>query len=186
MKLNKKLNIVLPIERGHVHAVPISREIFNRYFITLSKTFSALYTENLSVTAGPRVAALLLKKVAQADGEWEGQDGVENGLMNEIIRLANVVLPTDQGWKSMPLYEAIRQNMLDEDEKAEVENSLVFFTCVSSMHKRTDLDVTLKMMVSLWGGQTTLLDSTEFANSLPTSTPDGSTGEREKASSIPS
>jgi len=185
-KIDKRLNIVIPIERGHVHSMPISRAIFDKYFLTISKTFATIYAEGLGFMAGPRVAALLLKKVAQDCGEWDGEEGVANGLMNEIVRLSNVVIQDDGIWKTIPLHNAIDKDVLNEEERSEVINALVFFTCASSMHKRTDLSAVLSGMGSIWGGQTTLSDSTEFAASLPISTPEDSTGQKATASSIPS
>lgn len=185
-KIDKRLNIVIPIERGHVHSMPISRAIFDKYFLTISKTFSAIYAEGLGYVAGPRVAALLLKKVAQDCGEWDGEEGVANGLMNEIVRLSNVVIVDEGVWKTIPLYNAIEKEILNEDERSEVINALVFFTCASSMHRPMDLGAILAGMRSLWGGQTTSLACTAFAASLPILTPEDSTGLKATASSIPS
>ncbi|KWN80871.1 hypothetical protein WM24_23850 [Burkholderia ubonensis] len=181
MKLDRKLNLVLNIESGHVHHAPISKEVFERYFLPISKTFTRIYAEGLGSMAGPRVAAMMLKKVAQDDNIWEGVDGVENGLMNEIRRLTNVVLPSEQGWSTLPYYEALRQDMLDEDEVSEVENALCFFTCAVSMHKKNERNVIVGAMTLFWGGQITSSGLMEFARSLPTSTADENTGEKATA-----
>jgi hypothetical protein len=187
-KLDKKLNIVLPLDSGWVHATPISYDIFEKYFVSISKAFSRLFNEGLGTFAGPRVAYLMLKKVAEEDGNWEtpNGDGVSQGLMNEIIRLSNVLLPGEQGWTSLPLYEALRQGKLDPDEKAEVLNGLVFFTLASSMARKADLRGVLSGIVKFWDGQITLSDSTAFLASLPTLTPVEPTGPKEPASPIPS
>jgi hypothetical protein len=184
--IDKKLNLVVPVAGGWVHAVPISYAIFEKYFLPISKAFAQVYSEGLGTLAGPRVAHLLLKKIAIEDQVWEGIEGVENGLMNEIIRLSNFISPGDHGWGTLPLYEAIRQQKLDEEEVSEVLNALVFFTLTSLMHKKDERARTFAGVMHFWRAQTTLLDSTAFLASLPTSTPDAPTGEKATPLSIPS
>jgi hypothetical protein len=181
VRIDRRLNIVFPIEREsgpiYVHATPISRETFERYFVPISKTFAAIYAEGLNVIAGPRIAALMLKRIATEMGTLDGPTGVRRGLLLEMQRLANVVLPhpSGNGWGTMPLHDAIDRELLDEDDVAEVEGVLAFFTCVSAMHTRAQLPAILAGM-SLWQAQTSSLNSTEFANSLQTSTPAESSG----------
>lgn len=190
IKLDKKLNIVLPIDSGWVHSTPVSYEIFEKYFIPISKAFARVFNEGLGTFAGPRVAYLMLKKVAEEDGNWETPDGqgVGQGLLNEIIRLSNVILPAEggHGWITMPLYEVLRQSKLDHDEKSEVLNGLVFFTLASSMARKTDLRGMLSGIVKFWDGQITSLDSTAYLASLPISTPVEPTGPKDPVSPIPS
>jgi hypothetical protein len=76
--IDKKLNLVVPVAGGWVHAVPISYAIFEKYFLPISKAFAQVYSEGLGTLAGPRVAHLLLKKIAIEDQVWEGIEGVEN------------------------------------------------------------------------------------------------------------
>ena len=56
MKINRALNLVIPIdsEKGQlfVHSTPISREIFEQYFLVISKTFAAIFSEGLGAIAG--------------------------------------------------------------------------------------------------------------------------------------
>lgn len=182
MRISRRLNLVLPVdtERGeiYVHSTPISREVFERHFLVLSKTFAAIYQEGLTVTAGPRVAALMLRQIATDMGVWEGPDGVENGLVAEIRRLTNVITPKEEGgYQILPYHDALRQKLLDADDVSEIEGVLSFFTVVSQMHRPNDLVTILAGMGSLWGVQTTLSNSTEFASSLPISTTAATTGE---------
>lgn len=190
MKIDKRLNLVVPVETEsgtiYVHSTPISRAIFERYIFIISKTLSVLYEEGLTVFAGPRVAATIMKNIATERGIWEGQDGVQNGLMNEIRRLTNVVSLGDQGWKTSMFYDAAKSEILDEDAISEIEGHLVFFTCVSHMHKKTEVPALLGGMGEVWGTQTSSLNCMEWANSLPISTPAVSSGETETLSSIPS
>jgi hypothetical protein len=188
MKLDKKLNIVIPIDSGWVHATPISYPVFEKYFMPISKAFSRVFQEGLGTVAGPRVAYLLLRKVSEDLGIWETPegDGVKQGLMNEIIRLSNVIVIGDKGYETHTLYDALKDGILGEEEKSEVLNALVFFTLVSSMHKKAMLDLMLLGMTKFWGGLTTSLDSTAYLASLPMLTQAGSSGEKVIASHIPS
>lgn len=190
MRIDKKLNLVIPVnyEKGgniYIHSTPISRDVFEQYFLVISKTFSALYAHGLSAIAGPRISYLMLKKTAEDLGMWEGPTGVKAGLLNEIFRLTNVSIPGKEGWKSLPLYTVIAKEMLDEDTIAEIEGQLVFFTCISTMHKREDIPTFLEP-IGLWGSETTSLDATEFTTSLKTLTEAENIGETETTSSVPS
>jgi hypothetical protein len=188
MRINKALNLVVPLsdEKGWIHATPVSYEIFEKYFLPISKAHATIYKEGLGAIAGPRVAYLMLKKVAEELGMWEGEDGVENGLMNEVFRLTNVIVTGAQGWVTLPLYEAIRQEKLDDEEMLEVKNTLVFFILASFMHKKTDRELSLRLMTSLYGGQITLLTCMEYVASLPISTTEESIGKKAHQLSIPS
>jgi len=100
MKLDKALNLVIPIDqdegRIYVHSTPISLEVFEKYFLAISKTFAAIYSEGLNVLAGPRVAALMLRRVSD-------DLGLDTGLIDEIRRLSNVIV----SGKAVPLEVAL-------------------------------------------------------------------------------
>jgi hypothetical protein len=174
MKIDEKLNLVIELEREGgsiwVHSTPIGRETFKRYYLVLAKAFSKIYKEGLDVTSGPRVAAMVVEDVARELGVWDGEGGVEGGLMAEIRRLSNVVVPAARGWATIPLESAINEKRFSEEEAAEVENAVCFFIVASAMHSRKDRKVALLGMTSLWTGQITSSNSTEFAASLRTST----------------
>lgn len=190
MKISQRLNLVVPIESDlgtiYVHAMPISREVFERYYMELAKTFAEIYNGGLGITAGPRVAKMILKKVATDLGTWDGPAGVENGLLNEVRRLANVIVPTTNGWETIPLHEAIERKFIDADDAAEVDNVLTFFTIASSLHKRQDCAAILEGAGKLWGARPESLSCTELLNSLQTSTAAANTGATVNLSSIPS
>lgn len=191
MRIDRKLNLVVPVEREdgalYVHAAPLSREVFERYFLVISKTFAAIYGERLNVVAGPRVAALMLRKVAQDMGVWDGPEGAALGLMGEIRRLSNVMVPrSGGGWEMVPLDSAISSQMLDEDEVSEVEGAIAFFMVASAMHKRADLPPIWAALEAFWDAEATSLNAMGYVSSLKTSTGGETTGAKETASSIPS
>jgi len=189
MKINRALNLVIPIdsEKGQlfVHSTPISREIFEQYFLVISKTFAAIFSEGLGAIAGTRVAYLMLKQVSENMGVWNGTSGVKAGLVNEIIRLSNVMMPSTKGWKSIPLHTAIEKEIIDKETLAEIEGELVFFTSVSMMNKRNQIASIMDTVNGLWGSQITSLDSMEYMSSLTTLTEVENTGEMEITSSLP-
>jgi hypothetical protein len=158
----------------HVHSVPISREVFEDNFLVISKAFTAVYTHGLGPVTGPRVAALLLKQEAQSMGVWER---TQQSLMAEINRLTNVVAPGPGGWESMPFDVAKKRGILGDDEAAEVENCIVYFTCASSIHLKAEMTVAVEGLKTLWDAQTTSLNVTEYTRSLPILTQEETTGE---------
>jgi hypothetical protein len=189
MNLNRKLNLVIPVEREggpfYVHSTPISREVFERYFMTIAKAYGRIMVEGLAQTS-PRIAMLMLRKTAQDDGVWSGAGGVELGLVAEIRRLTNVLLPSTAGWETLPWYDAVREKRFDEEEIAEVENLLAFFTLSAAMRRRKDHEEMMQAMAEAFNLQITSSTSTEYASSLPISTETGNTGVTVTVSSIPS
>jgi hypothetical protein len=174
--INKQLNLVLPLPRGntfiYVYSTPISREVFDANFMIISKVFTELYTQGLGLSAAPRIAAKMLKKIAIEEGTWDGPEGIQNTLMQEIYRLTNVFLPGDKGWENMPLHTAMVQKQIDDDEVEEVENTLVYFIVAYAMHRRQDREQIISASLKLWGGQLSSLNFTEYRSSLMTSTVD--------------
>jgi hypothetical protein len=191
LKISRKLHLVIPLERDegdlYIHSTPIGMPVFERYHMVLSKAFATIYTQGLSWVAGPRVAAMVLKNVAEGMGVWAGVDGVENGLMAEIKRLTNLFAPAPDGagWRMIPLDDALDREMMDEDEASEVTNALAFFTVAWHMHSHQDRENVMSGAVKLWGGQLSSLNATDFMSSLPTSTLAESTGGKATASSMP-
>jgi hypothetical protein len=161
----------------HVHSVPISREVFEDNFLPISRAFTAVYTNGLGPVTGPRVAALLLKQEAETLGVWPR---TQQSLMAEIYRLTNVVAPGPSGWETMPFDVAKKRGILTDEEAAEVENCIVYFTCASSIHLKAELTVAMEGLSTLWGAQTILSNVTEYTRSLPTSTQEETTGENAK------
>jgi hypothetical protein len=184
LQIDRRLNLVIPLRREdagitiYVHSMPISRTVFEENFLLISRAFSMMHAAGLGQFAGPRVAAMIIKRVATELGVWEGDGGVGNTLMNEIHRLTNVIVPIEgQGWQTRPLEDAVRQGLLSEDEQSEVDNAICFFTLASVMHLRRQVAGILALGADLWETSTTLLNVTEYKNSLPTTKPEDNSGE---------
>jgi hypothetical protein len=185
MRIDEALNIIIPVDRDddttvYVHASPISREVFQRYWLPLSKAFALIYGEGLHL-AGPRIAAMSLRKVSEDMRLWDGPMGVERGLLPEIRRLANVVAPGGgnghaPGWQMIPYDDAAKMDLIDQDDADEIEGVLVFFTLAWRLNLRKERKVLIDGLVALWGASTSSQSLPEFAASLPILTATGNTG----------
>jgi hypothetical protein len=159
--------------------------MFEEYFMLISRTFAMIYRQGLEIVAGPRVAMLLLKKVAEDLGIVEGPKKEPAAtLIAEIRRLTSVAIPGERGLEMYPLQDVVDRDLLDPDDLSEVEGAVTFFICASAMHRRKELPLILAGMTSLWGAQTTSLGFTAYLDSLPTSTEE--IASPMKTSSVPS
>lgn len=198
MKIDRRLNLVIPVDRDdgttlYAFSSPISREVFENYFLVISKTFSRIIAEGLQLLGGPRVCAMMLRDTAmntlrsRGVSWWEGPDGVENGLMNEVRRLTNVLVPREGGgWESTPYADAVSGGLLDAEEVAEIEGGISFFTVNYYMHKRQVVERMLESVAGMWAWQITSSTLSDYRTSLTTSTPAAPTGGTVTPSSIPS
>lgn len=184
MKIDRSLKLVIPMESGAlVHCTPVGREVFEQFFMVLGKTFTAVFAQGMGAFAGPRVAYLMLKQVASEMGIWAE---VEKGFINEVIRLTNVAIPGEKGWQTLPLHVAYEREVIDAEDRQDIEGELVFFTLVALMNKRAQVVEVMEAVGGLWGSQTTSLGFTEYRNSLTTLTAPASSGENaEKVDSLP-
>jgi hypothetical protein len=189
MKLDRKLNLVIPIEtetkgRVLVHSAPISRDVFEQFYLELGKVFTQCFDSinqaHLALSA-PQLAYPALKKMSMDAGTWET---VKKGFVNEIIRLTNVLIAGEKGWESIPLDLAIKREILDEDEESEVLSAITFFTAICRVAPKELRSSFLEMAGSIRNWELTLWDSTEYQNGLVMSAKVAPTGKKAKASSI--
>ncbi|HCP7890543.1 TPA: hypothetical protein OFX50_004440 [Escherichia coli] len=188
MKISRNLNLIIPVRtekgNGWIHATPISKEVFKEHFFILSKTFSAIFSEGLGVVAGPRIAFLMLERISRDSNVWEGDEGVRNTLVNEVIRLANLVYPVEgKGYDTIPLDMALEREIIDLDE---VAGELIFFTCVSSINSPEQAKGTMDVVNGIWSTQCSSLNLTEWIASLPTLKSAASSGATANTSSATS
>ena len=175
VSINRRLNLVIPVSTdsgtAFLHSQPISRETFERYWKVLARTHAAFFSQGLGIVSGPSVAVLMLKDVAEEMGVWGGSDGVQNGLLNEMRRLTNLIVP---GQDPIPLANAAGK-VSDEDLR-DAEGALVFFTCVSAVNKRNQVQGMIEAAGRLWDFRPELSTATELAGSLRISTEAASSG----------
>ena len=178
MRLDQRLNLVVPIERQDgatlfVHSTPVSRQVFEAHYRVIGRAHAQIKADMESLRSGPRVAALALRDAAK---RFDLADATEHGLLAEIRRLTNVVLPTPAGNTVLPLETASERGLLDADEAAEIEGYTAFFTVISTMERKKTAAAILTLMGDLWETATSSLNSTDFAASLKTSTAAENTG----------
>ena len=182
MKIDRNLNLVLPIEldegTAHVHSTPIDEAVFDRYFMTITRTYSAMLENGGSwmLTSGPQVAARMLERIAEQDGTWEGPQGVEIGLMAEIRRRTNILALTPQGWDMIPLQSALDKGFIRGRDASEVENAVTFFTVLSSAMRQKEAESLLTAAFGLRDGQMVSSNCSAYMNFLRTSTQGENTG----------
>ena len=171
----------------YIHSSSISRSVFEQFYLELGKVFSQCFDSvnqaHLALSA-PQLAYPALKSIAQKAGNWDGAGGVKFGLVNEIIRLTNVVFASENGWESIPLDTAVKREILDEDEEAETLSSLVFFTAISKVAPKDLKNSFLEMAGSLRNWELTSSDVTGYITGLPTLTKKGNIGKKVKESSL--
>jgi hypothetical protein len=166
---------------AYVHSTPIAAEVAERHFLILAQTFSQIFNQGLGAAAGPGVAMMLMKRIAQRTGEWEGDNGVERSLVEEIRRCTMVAIPGPSGWTAVPLQVAVDRKVIDDEDRREVENAIVFFIAVSATLNRAERKPMLESACGLWSAQLSSLNASAFAASLPRSTGTGSSGETSHA-----
>jgi prophage DNA circulation protein len=185
MKIDKRLTLVVPIPRGekellYVHSTPVSVDVFRQYWEVVGQTMNALYSRGFGQFS-PRFACEMLKKIAAENGgaSAAGQAAelarVEKGFLAEIRRMTNVFALGDKGWAMVPLDDARKSGVIDEDEADEVDNAIVYFTCASRSHLKSQLEE-LRGALSLWSARIESLSCMEFKRSLQTSIEDVNTG----------
>jgi len=192
VKIDRNLNLVMQVQTGrnglvYIHSASISRSVFEQFYLELGKVFSQCFDSinqaHLALSA-PQLAYPALKSLAIKAGNWDGNGGVKFGLINEIVRLTNVIMSTEKGWETIPFDVAVKREILDEDEEAETLSSLVFFTAISKVAPKDLKNSFLEMAGALRNWEISSLDCTAFQNGLPIQTKPETTGKKVKESSI--
>lgn len=178
MKIDRSLNLVLTIEREsgsplHVHATPLSRTVFEAHFELLGGTYSEMLRRGpvYLLRMGPKVAALTLRSVGKKEAQSYGRDddGGAEALLLEMRRLTNVLMPGTAGWDMLPLDVAKQRGLLSEDDLAEVESQVAFFSVISAATKGGERTNILDATAFSMPAQTVSQNCTEWGASLPTS-----------------
>lgn len=174
MKIDHRLNLVLPVDTHlgeiYVHSTPVGYPVFEKYFKVMSRTWASLVTLGAPLS-GPKVPMMELRDFSQASGIWDGPQGVRMGLVEEMRRLTSVIVPRGEGgWEAMMLMDAHRAEIINDEDLAEIEGAVCFFTLAAHVQHRRSHATTFGGLGMLWGAQITSLTSSEYLNSLSTST----------------
>jgi hypothetical protein len=185
-KIDDRLNLIIPVERGSstvfIHSTPISRDAFEAHFRLIAATHADMFGRGGGyANVAPKVAALTLRDVGKqlalgagevdADGK-PSSDGGASSLLAEIKRLSVVAYPAAEGWKIDPVDVAVQRSAIDDEEWRTAEAAIVFFTCLSWMMARKEANAGVKLFASATGLRTSALPPSEWMNSLPKSTPE--------------
>jgi hypothetical protein len=186
MKINDDLKLVLPLREDakgvqvYAYHTPISREIFEANYRLLAATKAELLVKGMPyfMGVGPTIATLALMDEAKKDSialnnlDHEGKPDCRTAkaLLEDLKRLTVVLVPTENGYKDMPIDAAISSKKIDMEEWLEVQANIVFFTCCYSLVKNSDKQAIAISAASHMMGLVTSSAPMEFINSLPTST----------------
>src|SRR4051812_7863049 len=127
MKIDRRLNIVIPVENEdgsvfYAYAEPVGEAVFTANFRIFSKAFSIMMSEGGQAT-GPRLAAMYLQLAADSTDET-GE--AYKTLMNEIRRLTNLVILVDGKWQTIPYDDAVRRKFIGSEDVKAVEGCCAF------------------------------------------------------------
>lgn len=195
MQFTSDLRLVFPItldERGDpvlwAYHSPISLDVFNANYRIISATKHELFGKGIQYAYenGLRIAALAMRDASASDAQERGiVDAAASALLAEIKRLTLVLAPSESGFESLPVDIAMKNGAIDAQDWAEAEAALVFFTCAFAMAPRAGREIVARSAALVLRGSMTLLSVTEFAASLPISTPE-ETSVTTDPSSVPS
>ncbi|MEK7916642.1 hypothetical protein AAB988_29440 [Burkholderia contaminans] len=175
---------------------PISRQVFEANYRVLAATKASLMSKGAMymMDSGPRIAGLTLLDEGLRDAEARGRfskdgktvlDEATPALIAEIRRLTMVLVPGPGGWDLLPIESAVAAGKIDEEDQAETESAIVFFTCICALASKSERKDQASRTATLLKGSITSLSPTEFSDSLPKSTP-GATSAPKAVSSVPS
>jgi len=181
MKIDAALNMVLPLLRedgttyGYIHSIPISTTVYDAHFKLMIRAYGAMIGDgSLAVLSAHRYLKDAAEVMAPKDGR---ADILYLPLLNEIERLSAAIISTPRGWETIPLQQAISQNMLeDPDDAAVALNSIVFFTLAWRVLPKAQR-ANIPYFLGLLGAATSSLNSTDWIASLATPTAIVSSGE---------
>lgn len=202
MKIDKRMNLVLEVDRGdaptvYVHHTPISHAAYRQHFDFLAKAMAVMYGDGFAMPSCTRIAYFTMLKMIEGEREAAASqprpasaapmpgryDHIEQTLFAEMWRLTNIIVPGERGLETVPFYEAAK--VLDEEDMDEVRNYLCFFTAASHVHSKRERAGMYEVLEAS-GAVITSLDCTEYSRSLQTSTQAASTGATPIPSSVPS
>ncbi|MBR8434824.1 hypothetical protein KDW37_29095 [Burkholderia cenocepacia] len=202
IQINEAMNLVVPVVTDETgvrvwgYHTPISRQVFEANYRVLAATKASLMSKGAMymMDSGPRIAGLTLLDEGLREAEARGRfskdgktvlDEATPALMAEIRRLTMVLVPGPGGWDLLPIESAVAAGKIDEEDQAEAESAIVFFTCICALASKSERKDQASRTATLLKGSITSLSPTEFSDSLPKSTP-GATSAPKAVSSVPS
>lgn len=177
-KLERDLSIVFTLESGAVvYSKPVARAVFEKNYLQLAKVYSAIMEQSL-ITTGGSIAARMLREL-QTQGLADADLFIGN--IHQRTMIATYVEPAKDGvvgtYEQHMMADAIRKNLIDEDDVAEIENLLVFTTAASYLAgSKATAALVMNFVLGMRKAQRTSSTFTEFLNSLLTSMTEENSG----------
>jgi hypothetical protein len=158
MKINEQLYLVVPLERddgtpyAHVHILPIPVSAFDVHFQLLIRACERMTdVGGLSFRSARRFIRAAAAEMAGAGGN---PDALCAPLLNEVERLATVVVLAGENWETLPLQQALAQGRLEPGDGDEVVNAACFFTVAWHVPPRRARANLIDVGTRLWGAHT--------------------------------
>jgi hypothetical protein len=153
MRIDDNLNLVFPVcfdSKGsptvYAYHTPIGQHAFEASYRVLAATKAALFSKGAAYAAdvGPRIAALRLRDEGILDAIERGQidesgaprDSLTKALLEEIKRLTMILAAGPKGWQTLPVDEAIKQDVIEPSDWQEAESSIIFFCSAYCLARR--------------------------------------------------
>ena len=180
MIINDHLYFVVPLDRddgstyAHVHILPISVAAYDAHFQLLIRAYQMMADSGyLAFRSAKRFVRAAAATMTPPDSN---ADMVAGPLLNEIERLATVVVATSSGWDTLPLSQAISQNLLEPGDGDEAVSAACFFTAAWHVPTRRVRASLLDVGTKLWGAHTSSSPPTAPNVGPQTSTATANTG----------
>lgn len=186
-KIGRDMKLVVPLELddgtpAFVHSVSISLEAFGVNFRILGRAWSMMMRDEVTPDAGGRFASAYLMDAAHAlYGEEDGTRRA-NAILTEIMRGSTFVSQGAGGVQSGPYYNAKQNGGISAEDARQVESILVFFILVLLSQEPKRAAIYLNGLRFFVDARIVSLTSTEFVNSLRTSSAAAPSGEKTAAS----
>lgn len=168
MKIDKNLNLVSTISRDggnpvYLHVTPFPYEVVEENCLLLGNMFSNFISQ-VGGLGSARIAAMMLRKKLKQEQELSGSSGPT--IVDDIQRLTTVIYNDNGEWKSSPFDAAMKNDVITADEYRDTEGEIVFFMVSSAIQKKELIAPTVGAVISMYGGQLTSSNATEFRASL--------------------
>lgn len=170
-KLERDLAVVFTLDSGKVvYSKPVARAVFEKNYLALAKVYSAIQDQGLMST-GSSIAARMLKEL-QASGQTDADLFLAD--IHQRTMIGIYVEPKIEGtvgtYEQVMMADAIRRNLIDEDDVSEVENLMVFLIAASYLAGTKSIAaIVTQWAIGMRKAQRTSSTFTVFLNSLLTS-----------------
>lgn len=184
--LDKNLNLVKELDNGlHLHHTLISYAAYKSNYKLINQVATALIQQRLAMQA-TTISAFVLNDVAGYDMDLtrllprdvnsisDDSDINKNQLekdiafIGEIKRLTNIITSKSGNWEHIPLTDALKENIIDEEQYDEVMSAVIFFTVANYVRQTLEkMGISPIQLLRAYDWQPSLLGCVDYLQSLP-------------------